>query len=101
MLFAHSNSECNARFNIVLHDLCQTCTCRGGIACHILTSLLLSLDLPLWIFASAMVKCIIICITCLYYSVLVEIVCCVHVFALCVDIKLVLLLLCSLTLYMF
>ena len=35
--------------------------------------------------------------TCVYYSVLVKIVCSIHVFALYVDIEFVLLLLCSLT----
>ena len=43
-----------------------------------------------------------ICITYVYYSVLDEIVCSIHVFALYVDIEFVLLLLCSLTFkYMF
>ena len=37
------------------------------------------------------------CITCVYYSVLVKIVCSIHVFALYVDIQFVLLLLSSLT----
>ena len=41
--------------------------------------------------------CSCICITCVYYSVLVKTVCSIHVFAVCVDIEFVLLLLCSLT----